>query len=153
MVSGKTVLTYTPAENETVELSGCQVGDARCFALLCETEKDGVTGYKTLLYSEAGSLLKQAESKSGLLMPTVTLDLLVLDDAVFRANGTALEGAAVCRHSEITSTISIRSAGAITTASTMTASASTARTAPFTTSTSLRAPIRSSTPCLQTATC
>lgn len=93
MVSGKTVLTYTPAENETVELSGCQVGDARCFALLCETEKDGVTGYKTLLYSEAGSLLKQAESKSGPLMPTVTLDLLVLDDAVFRANGTALEGA------------------------------------------------------------
>lgn len=90
MVAEKTVLTYKPADNETVRFEPYELNGARVFLLETQISDNSgnVTTYKTSMYSAAGTLLESEESKIAQPAITTKLDLLVFNDKVYRASGT-----------------------------------------------------------------
>lgn len=92
MVTEKTVLTYTPADKETVLLNTYDLDETRAFLLQTQTSDNSgnITGYKTNLYNAAGTLLESEQSKTAQPACTHKLDLLVFNGKVYRANGTDL---------------------------------------------------------------
>ncbi|HBF15229.1 MAG TPA: hypothetical protein DDW30_06035 [Clostridiales bacterium] len=91
IISGKKIAYYNITDNETVEMDAYEIGKARCFALLSTAINDAAITYKTMLYNASGKLLESLESRIEQPLPTITRDLLLFGDSMYRANGSTLE--------------------------------------------------------------
>lgn len=91
IISGKKIAYYNITNNETVEMDAYEIGEARCFVLLSTAINDAAITYKTMLYNASGKLLESLESRTEQPLPTITRDLLLFGDSMYRANGSTLK--------------------------------------------------------------